>query len=62
MTKSDSLLVLHFKIMVLSGAQSKLTVAATSELCVPLGNKDTALLNIFKITAIRVTVLSTVRK
>lgn len=57
MTKSDSLLVLHFKIMV-----SKLTVAATSELCVPLGNKDTALLNIFKITAIRVTVLSTVRK
>lgn len=57
MTKSDSLLVLHFKIMV-----SKLTVAATSELCVPLGDKDTALLNIFKITAIRVTVLSTVRK
>lgn len=56
MTKSDSLLVLHFKIMV-----SKLTVAATSELCVPLGDKDTAL-NIFKITLIRVTVLSTVRK
>lgn len=61
MTTSDSLLVLHFKIMALSGAQSKLTVAATSELCVPLGNKDTAL-NIFKITLIRVTVLSTVRK
>lgn len=37
-------------------------VAATSELCVPLGNKDTALLNIFKITVIRLTVLSTVRK